>query len=126
MVERKLSQNCRDNIRIDRSAILTSFVPHLHQSLIGQTLLSTHRIEHALELRHAISACDYTSNTVQLLLCDKIAGFSAGSKHCAHVWHGLEAYWLVYHNYMNALAMEGLQIITFLAYQSLTLPPSMA
>ena len=74
-----------------------------------------------------------------IVVCSQIPNFAAG--HLQALQHkpsrqvavvGL-CYWfwpvsvgsllLVYHNYMNALAIEGSQIIAFLAYQSLTLPP---
>ena len=64
MEEMRLSENCGENIWIDRSAILTSFVPPLHgdtTALIGQTVLSTRRNRTcSIPASCNISVCNYT------------------------------------------------------------------
>ena len=56
--EMRLSQNCGENLRIDRSAILTCFVPPLHPcsgwSNRIKPCFAPSEIEHALFLRAAI------------------------------------------------------------------------
>ena len=83
-MEMRLSQNCGDNIRIDRSAIWTSFIPPLHcydWSNHVKPCFPPAEIEQALFLCAAIGACDYTCHMVQMLSHNKFAGFFAVAKH---------------------------------------------